>query len=145
MVKYIFKLKESHVPDLTHETKNDKLYGGIRLKYYINKVFYLKIFNMEIPYYIKKLGAKTFFRPYRKYWDKRTYRLSPVYWGKKNHPLTRLWMIIDDTKFPLGSTKIIPEVILKHQFTKIFNAKFVTKNLTVNLFDKNSKFSINNN
>jgi hypothetical protein len=142
MVRYLFKLKKSYIPDLTHETENDKLYGGVRLTYIIWMVYYFNIFNTHIPYYSRRLGKKTFLRPYKKYWDKRKYRLPNVYWGKKNHPLTRLWVVLND-KCPLGLTKIIPEVSLIHQSVRIFHRTFQSKHITAYLFSRCSKFSIN--
>ena len=77
MVRYIFKLKKAYIPDLTHENEKDRLYGGTRLTYAIYRSHFVRIlkgtkFEVLITYYSRKLGDKTFLRPFKKYWDKRT-------------------------------------------------------------------------
>ena len=72
MVKYLFKLKKQYEPDLTQKIDKDKQYGGIRLLYTIYKIYYITLFGKEISWFRLKLGRKTFLRPYKKFWDKRT-------------------------------------------------------------------------
>ncbi|GEM_PF-5898675 len=141
MVKYTFKLIKSYVPDLTQKTEQDKLYGGIRLIYKIYKSFYIQVFKREICIFKKSLGKKTFLRPYKKYWDKHTYRLPYVYWGKKSHPLTRLWVVIPN-EYPLGVKKITPEINLIHQYVELFGHKFRSKDITTRLFGRTNSFNL---
>jgi hypothetical protein len=141
MVKYIFKLKKSYEPDLTQRTEKDKEYGGTRLIYIVYKIYYCKIFDREIVLFKRRLGRKTFLRPYKKFWDKRTYRLPYVYWGKKSHPLTRLWVVIPNN-YPLGINKIIPEVNLIHQHVKLFGRNFKSKDISSQLFGCKDKFQL---
>ena len=141
MVKYIFKLKKSYKPDLTQKSDNKYLYGGVRLIYTIYKIYYVSIFGREIVLFKQRLGNKTFLRPYKKYWDKRTYRLPYVYWGKKTHPLTRHWVVIPND-LALGSKKIVPEASLIHQHVKLFGHNFVSKQITSMLFGYKDKFQL---
>jgi len=145
MVKYLFKLKNSYVPDLTHANEKDKLYAGVRLTYTISIVYFfrLKKLSKDIVYWHRRLGTKTFLRSYKKYWDKEKYYLPHVYWGKTKHPLVRLWVILNDKRSTLGDLKIIPEATLQYRFVKIFNRRFISKDIAVHLFKRHSKFSIN--
>ena len=141
MVKYICKLKKSYVPDLTQKTDKDHMYGGVRLIYTIYKIYYVSLFGTEIQWFKRKLGRKTFLRPYKKFWDKRTYRLPYVYWGKKTHPLTRLWVVIPNSQ-PLDVRKITPEINLIHQYVKLFGHTFRSKDITSQLFGYKDKFQL---
>lgn len=141
MVKYTFKLKKSYVPDLTQKTDKDHKYGGVRLIYTIYKICYVSLFGTEIQWFRRKLGRKTFLRPYKKFWDKRTYRLPYVYWGKKTHPLTRLWVVIPNSQ-PLDVRKITPEINLIHQYVKLFGHTFRSKDITSQLFGYKDKFQL---
>jgi len=142
MVKLEFKLKNSYMPDLTQkDDKEETKYGGIRLTYFIYKVYYFKLFNREITLFKKRCGRKTFLRPYKKFWDKRLYRLPNVYWGKKSHPLTRLWVIIA-SNLPLDTHKIKPEATLRHQYVKLFGYDVRSKDITTKLFRRVNKFSL---
>jgi hypothetical protein len=140
MVQYIFKLKSCE-PDLTQKTDNGNQYGGICLIYAIYKVHLFKMFNKEIIWFKQNLGTKTFLRPYKKFWDKRTYRLPYVYWGKKTNPLTRLWVIVPNNS-PLGTKKIVPETNLIHQHVKLFGHDFRSKDITSQLFGRKNKFVV---
>jgi hypothetical protein len=141
MVKYTFKLKKSYVPDLTQKKEQDNTYGGIRLIYTIYKTYYISLLGREVPWFRLKLGKKTFLRPYKKFWDKRTYRLPYVYWGKKENPLTRLWIVIPNN-YPIGISKIVPEVSLIHQHVKLFGHNFKSREITSQLFGNKDKFQL---
>lgn len=141
MVKYTFELKEKYVPDLTQKTDKDNVSHGIRLVYSISKIYSVSILNKEIILYRKRLGLKTFLRPYKKVWDKRTYRLPYVYWGKASHPLTRHWVVIPND-CPLGNKRIIPETSFIHQKVKLFGHTFRSKDITSKLFVYNNKFNL---
>ena len=141
MVKLKFKLTHSYMPDLTQK-KDDNKYGGTQLTYLIYKVYYFKLFKLEIPWFARVLGKKIFLRPYKKLWDKRMYRLPFVYWGKKSHPLTRLWVVIPKNS-TLGNNKIIPELKLEHQYVKFFGYNIRSKDITSQLFSHTNKFSLN--
>ena len=142
MVKLKFKLKNNYKPDLTQKTDEENKYGGVQLTYLIYKVYYFKLFNREISWFKRILGKKTFLRPYKKFWDKRTYRLPFVYWGKKSHPLTRLWVVIPNNS-PLGIKRIVPEITLQHQYVKLFGYNIKSKDLTSKLFGHQNKFNLN--
>jgi len=141
MVKFLFKLKKSYVPDLTQKTDKDQLYGGIRLIYKVYRCYFIILKGREYQYFRKKIGLKTFLRPYKKYWDKHTYRLPYVYWGNKKHPLTRLWVVIPNN-YPLGITKIIPEISLINQQVKLFGHMLRSKKIASYLFSQNDKFYV---
>lgn len=140
MVKYIFKRKGDK-PDLTQKTSSNEKYGGVRLIYTIYKVYYSTICKKEIIWWKRNLGKKTFLRPYKKFWDKRTYRLPYAYWGKKSHPLTRLWVVIPNN-YPLGVNRIAPEESLIHQHVKLFGYNFKSKDISSQLFGYKDKFTI---
>lgn len=144
MVKYLFILKKSLIPDLTRKTDKDDLYSGIRLTYLIKKIYFIIVLKKNIRYFSKKIGKETFLNPFKKYWVKEDYRLPPPYWGKRGHPLTRLWVTIDERINPLDSLKIIPKETLIHQKVKIFNRSFQSKQIASHLFKKHSKFYIIN-
>ena len=141
MVKYTFKLNKKYEPDLTQKADKDNKYGGIRLLYTIYKIYYITLFGQEISWFKWKLGKITFLRPYKKYWDKRTYRLPYVYWGKKTHPLTRLWVVVSNT-LPLNANRIVPEVQLNHLNVKLFNRNFRSKDICSQLFGCKDRFQI---
>lgn len=141
MVQYLFIQKKAYIPDLTHVTENDRIYGGIRFTYLIKMVYSFKVFGKNIIYYSKTIGTKTFLRPYKKYWDKKKYRLPYVYWGKQSHPLTRLWITLSSDS-PIGSTKIIPEASLVHQTITIYGHTFKSKVIANYLNAKCTKFFI---
>ena len=145
MIKYIFKLKDSYIPDLTRKTEKDPLYAGVRLSYIMWQVNYFKIFNQfHINYSIRKLGRVTFLRPYKKYWDKeRLSQVPPAYWGKSKHPLMRTWVILNDAINPIGCLKISPITTLLHYKVKIFNRPFESKHIAAYLYSRNAKFCIN--
>ena len=71
MFKYVFKLKSSYSPDLTNPSDSDKSKGGIRLTYSITLVYYftwVKLFKgkeLQVVYFRRKLGNKTFLRPFK--------------------------------------------------------------------------------
>lgn len=139
MVKFLFKLKERYEPDLTQKADKDNQYGGVRLIYTIYKIYYVSLLGREIPWFRYALGKKTFLRPYKKIWDKRTYRLPYVYWGKRTNPLTRLWVVIPNN-YPLGTKKIVPEVNLIHQHVKLFGYNFKSKEISSQLFGYKDRF-----
>lgn len=148
MVKYIFKLKKKYVPDLTQKEKTN--YGGIRLIYNIYRANYFNVaitllgrtfINKDFIWFKRKLGTKTFLRPYKQFWDKFTYHLPYVYWGKRTHPLTRHWVIISNS-CDLHASKIDPEISLIHQKVKLFGYSFKSKDITLNLFATKNKFQL---
>ena len=141
MVKYTFKLKEKYEPDLTQKTDKDNTYGGIRLVYTIYQIYFITLFGREISWFRQNIGKKTFLRPYKKFWDKRTYRLPYVYWGKKTHPLTRLWVVIPND-YPLGTNRIVPEVNLNHLTVKLLDRTFTSKDICSQLFGCKDRFTI---
>ena len=142
MAKYIFKLKKKYEPDLTQKNnKDNNNYGGIRLIYTIYKIYYITLFGREIPWFRRYLGKKTFLRPYKKCWDKCRYRLPYAYWGKKTHPLTRLWVVIPNN-YTFGISRIVPEASLIHTNVKLFNHTFKSKDICSQLFGYKDRFSI---
>lgn len=143
MVKYLFKLKQAHVPDLTRVTDKDILYSGVRLTYIVKIVHFFRVFNLDVVYSARKLGEETFLNPFKKYWIKSDYRVPPAYWGKINHPLTRLWVTINPEINPLGSLKIVPKETLLHRKVKILKRPFLSKQVAAHLFKRSSKFYIN--
>jgi len=133
MIKYTytFKLWKRFIPDLT-DTKNDT-FGGIKLVYKVYKTFYFIVFKRHLKVLSIPIGKKTFLRPFKKNWDKKTYRLPPPYWGKKSAKFTRLWVMLSND-YSLKNNKVIPEATLIHQHVKLFNKTFRSKELNTFLF-----------
>lgn len=140
MVKYTFKLKKNIRPDLAQKGDNKKVYAGIYLVYNIYKSFYVTLFKKQLCYFRYKIATKTFLRPLKKFWDKRTYRLPYVYWGKKSHPFTRHWVIVPNDSF--STNKIVPELSFIHQHVKLFGRNFKSKDITLQLFGNENKFNL---
>jgi len=96
----VYTLIKKDLPKITGKTilvDNNK--GGELLSYKVYNEIYkeIRIFNIRIIITLFKKNQRNivFLRPFKKNWDTSKHRLAPVYWGKKNYPLTNLWCILN--------------------------------------------------
>ena len=96
--KPIYTLKSSIVPEIQNNVirKNGQA-GGIKLVYktktFIVRKCKIKHFTFYIRTSINALKkTKIYLRPSKEHWNDKRYHLSKNDWGKKNHPLTNLWL-----------------------------------------------------
>jgi hypothetical protein len=94
--------------------------------------------------YKKFLGFKKFYRPLKEDWDKKIYKVPPVYWGKSKDALTRLWIIIHSITKVDNCIHVITEESLINHKVKLFGETFISHDLTNNLFKSEKKFTIIN-
>ena len=126
MQKTVYKLihKEEAIEGKNH---------GLLLSYNVVKFPVIPItvgnFNMHIPLLWKRSNIKkiTFFRPFKLSWDTHRKRLSREYWGKKNSPLTNLWLImkvktIDKNSIELAEKRLYDHDVIRN--LKIKSNKF---------------------
>lgn len=119
-----YKLISSKIP-IIEENKiiNDCGVGGVKLVYQV-KTYPLKslvLFNkvVRIPLLLKgKKETKVFLKPYKKNLDKREIKLPSNFWGKKKHPLTRLWIELEKDYDNIIDSK--PKVKKKLKETLVF-------------------------
>lgn len=133
------------MPDL--KKKEDNQWGGIKLTYKIYKSFYVSILKRHFNIFNLYLGTQSFLRPFKRNWDKKTYRLQRPYWGKVTHPLTRLWVVLYEPNSVAVNTsnnkrKVIPKASLIHQHIELFNIKFQSKDLSKKLRSCSNKFQL---
>ena len=91
---YLFKLIDFSEPLLKDNRMiYDNKVGGVILKYKVKDVIYVTLFKKErILYTRTTMGIYGFFNPLKFYWRKDAYKISKIYWGRKNNPLTNLWL-----------------------------------------------------
>lgn len=95
----LYKLIQFSQPVIVNNTEmlSDNNKGGILLCYKITEVKYISLFkynyilNPKLHIYEKIF----FFKPLKKDWNREAYKISQIYWGRKHHLLTRLWLIVD--------------------------------------------------
>lgn len=76
---------------------HDNRKGGELLQYNIYEVKTINIFNSVFVIHNTKyvVDNKYFFRPLKRDWNRNSYKISKIYWGKKNHLLTNYWLEVD--------------------------------------------------
>jgi hypothetical protein len=92
-----YKLKGAIIPMIKGESiLHDPGIGGEKLVYKIFKYRVYTRFNIPgLNYFLeRKAKQKIFLRPFKKYWDSERNRLPYADWGKKESPLTNLWLEI---------------------------------------------------
>lgn len=141
MKTYLFELIEMSKWPFTDKRENPSDFG-ILLTYKISKVICLTFFGKKLLIYKKKLGNKIFYRPLKKDWDKKAYRVPNVYWGKVNQKLTRLWVIVHSVTVKHNSVFVITEESLINHKVKLFGKTFISHDITRNLFKREKKFTI---
>jgi len=80
------------------EVVSDPEVGGIKLVYWkrtmVCKELNLGLFRITYPIYIYKRTKIAFLKPFKEKWDTKRNRLDRCFWGKKDHPLTNMWIIV---------------------------------------------------
>ena len=134
----VYTLIEKNLPKIVGKTilvDNNK--GGEILVYKVYNENYkeIKIFGFKITVSIFKYNYRNivFLRPFKKNWDTSINRLAPVYWGRKNNPLTNLWCILD-TDYNKNIKEQLNEIIV--------NDYILNKTLTRYLKNHCRKFTI---
>lgn len=92
-----YTLLKKQVPTINNKTiiSGDE-FGGIKLTYSVRllTIKQVNIFGRTFNYVAHRSKPKLaiFLRPFKKVWS--GHRLPPAQWGKKSHPLTRIWVKI---------------------------------------------------
>ena len=88
--------------------------GGLKLTY---EVKHFKIYNLLglnitalFPFRVTK---EVYLKPYKKAWDVKRNRLPKNYWGKKNSPMTGIWVKLKKDYKPIRRGTV-PMLIDKH-------------------------------
>lgn len=133
--KDVYTLIKSDVPEICDgEVVSDPGVGGIKLVYWKRRIRVenVKIGPISITYPTKfyKRVKVTFLRPYKDKWDTQRKRLPRNYWGKKNNPLTNMWIVVerDYTKWS-GSMVRFKDQVTDHTFIK--NLKSIEESFVI--------------
>lgn len=92
----LFNLFKIHIPLVLHKKK----FGGIGIN-------------------LKKKETVVYLRPYKKNWTKKKERLPFCLWGKKDHPLTNIWLELEYDfedimkKIPLMKSQVEDHSLIK--------------------------------
>jgi hypothetical protein len=143
-MKEVYTLIKKDVPEVTgRHIVSDARVGGIKLVYkrvsYPIKYYTISKFTFTIPLvlYRKRSGGiglnitksmVVYLRPYKKNWTTSRNRLPHNLWGKKEHPLTNIWVELlcdyeDIMKsMPIIKTRIDDQLIIK--FLRQVDEKF---------------------
>ena len=92
----------------------DSQVGGIKLTYkeeIFRLVHILRKFRFESLFPIKVIN-RVYLKPYKSIWDTSRHRLPKNHWGKKDYPLTNLWLELDKDYDFIGDEAII---MIDHQ------------------------------
>ena len=137
-VKDVYTLVKKDVPEiLDGQIVSDPDVGGVKLVYWKRRVILhsVNIGSIKISYPVKflKIQRIVFLRPYKKHWDSQRNRLDRNYWGKTNHPLTRMWIVIEtDYKKWSDTTVRFKDQVTDHEFIKAFKSEAETFSIYVN-------------
>lgn len=109
-----YSLTKSDIPEIINKKTivKDVNVGGIKLSYKVStvKALVFKIFNKQYILPISKprnIENLTFLRPYKTVWDTGRNRLPKCLWGKKDDPLTNLWVELEIDYKDLNSGRVI--------------------------------------
>jgi hypothetical protein len=146
MVTYKFKLVNSIVPVIKgRNVITDSNVGGTKNTYEIRIVYRMnlefKVFGVPVvtpAYYSRKIGTRTFWRPYQSVWDKKKHRKPAPYWGKG--PLLNMWLVLsNDYDRPQDVKVLMPEADTTSHTTEVCGIEFLSQELNNNL-KSNSSF-----
>lgn len=134
--KETYKLKSKNIPFIVNNNlREDNNLGGTKLVY-LKKTIEVKEINIfgltfQLPSLKKTLReTKIFLRPFKKNWDAKRNKLSRNFWGRKNHPLTNIWVeLYSDYDNVVDQMPIIKNEIKDHKFVK--NLKEAKKKFVV--------------
>ena len=139
MHEYVLLKKDSPTIKGKHVIFDAKV-GGEKLVYkrirYSINVFKIGNLEIKIPsmvYWLKEFGAPVsnntdtivFLRPFKKTWDNSERpRVSYDEWGKKDHPLTNIWLIIQFDYTDISQTvPLIKEYVEDAKLKKLLRQK----------------------
>ena len=99
--------------------------GGLKLTYQVNyfKIHKILGFNV-VGLFPFKTKVEVYLKPYKKVWDTKRNRLPKNYWGKKNSPLTGIWVRLKHDYKPVKRGTIpfhIDQFITNHDFIRYLN------------------------
>jgi len=131
LIKFDAPVIANHINLLSDNNK-----GGIVLVYKVTDVKYISFFDHDYFILPKRCKQLAFFKPLKRDWDRDAYKISKVYWGRKHHLLTKLWLKVDTSFKDIFSVtsaelKLIPQC--------------KDKELIKNLNSRNEKFILSNN
>ena len=96
---YLFKLIDFSQPIIKDRTKllSDNNKGGTLLTYSRTEIRYISLWKHEYVLHPVHKFTKilVFFNPLKKDWNRQAYWMEKIYWGKKHHLLTKLWLEVD--------------------------------------------------
>ena len=128
-VKEVYTLIKKDIPEICNgQVVSDPGVGGIKLVY-SKRRFVLKSINIgsikiSYPVYVSNAKKVVFLRPYKKHWNSQRNRLDRNYWGKTNHPLTNMWIVIEtDYKKWSDTTVRFKDQVTDHEFIKAFKSE----------------------
>lgn len=127
LCKKDYLLKSKQVPEVT-KTRiiEDVGVGGIKLVYKVRTFYYkeIKIFGYLIPLpWPCRIDFGTFIvlRPYKVRWDTERNRLPRNYWGKKDNPLTNMWIEVEYDYDNIDKDLVYyKDMITDHELIKYF-------------------------
>ena len=137
-VKDVYTLIKKDIPEiLDGQVVSDPDVGGIKLVYWKRRVIIYSVnigpIKISYPARIFKRQKVVFLRPYKKNWDSQRNRLDRNYWGKTNHPLTRMWIVVEtDYKKWSGTTVRFKDQVTDHEFIKAFKSEAEDFSIYVN-------------
>ena len=137
-VKEVYTLIKKDVPEICNgQVVSDPGVGGTKLVYwkrrYVLKSINIGSIKISYPTYVSKAKKVVFLRPYKKHWDSQRNRLDRNYWGKTNHPLTNMWMVVEtDYKKWSDITVRFKDQVTDHDFIRFFKSEEETFSIYVN-------------
>lgn len=95
---YLYEMIRFSQPIIVNHTNmlSDNNKGGVLLVYTKTKVIYISLFRHDYALYLinfKQIVA--YFKPLKGNWNREAYKIDKIYWGRKNHLLTKLWLEVN--------------------------------------------------
>lgn len=128
-IQDFYTLKYVTKPDIQNgQIVQDPGVGGIKIVYWkrrmMMKEFHKGLIKFSYPVKIYKRTKVVFLRPYKKNWDTLRNRLAHNYWGKKNNPLTNMWIVVNkDYKKWSGIAVRFEDQIVDHNIIKALKSE----------------------
>ena len=125
--------QNKNVDRVSDKVTSDPGVGGLRLVYRVRR-FHIKEFRLlgykvPVPWGVKVANFKrVFLRPFKHEWDTRKNKLKPNYWGKREDPLTNMWLEMPLDYSPEQYADLThrpaPKAQIKnHEFIKFLNKR----------------------
>lgn len=126
----LYKLKTIQIPKCEkNEVISGENFGGEKLTYSRRTILYtfFSIFGRKFRIILRKSNPDVaiFLRPLKKHWDVSSYKLPPNLWGKKEHPMTNIWVRVNKDYFDINKTNDLKftEVYRNHKVISMFKNK----------------------